>query len=59
MTEKGENTVIDNVINDLEIAKRILAYPNPLGVSIRIRIGQAITEAIELLKQFEERGPNE
>lgn len=39
MTEKGENTVIDNVINDLEIAKRILAYPNPLGVSIRIRIG--------------------
>lgn len=57
--EKEKDTVIDNVINDLEIAKRVLAYPNPLGVSIRIRIGQAITEAIKLLKQFEERGPNE
>lgn len=57
--EKEKDTVIDNVINDLEIAKRVLAYPNPLGVSIRIRIGQAITEAIKLLKQFEERGSNE
>lgn len=55
MAEKGQDTVIGNVINDLEIAKRILTYPNPLGVSIRIKIGQAITEAIELLKQFEAR----
>ena len=47
--------MIDNVINDLEIAKRVLASPFPLDMSIRIKVGQAITEAIELLKRFEAR----
>ena len=51
MVEKGENIVIDKVINDLETAKRILAYPNPLGVSRRIKMEKAITEAIELLNK--------
>lgn len=43
----------DNVINDLEIAKRLLASPSSLDMSMRIKVGQAITEAIELLKRFE------
>ena len=47
--------MIDNVINDLEIAKSILDSPLSLDDSRKIKIGQAITEAIELLKQFEAR----
>lgn len=47
--------MIDNVINDLEIAKCFLASPLSLDMSMRIKVGQAITEAIELLKQFEAR----
>jgi len=44
-------TAIDNVINDLEIAKYVLASPLSLDMSMRIKIGQAITKAIELLKK--------
>ena len=47
--------MIDNIINDLEIAKRLLASPLSLDISMRIKVGQAITEAIDLLKQFEAR----
>ena len=31
--------MIDNVINDLEIAKRLLANPLSLDVSMRIKVG--------------------
>lgn len=47
--------MIDNVINDLETAKCVLASPLSLDMSMRIKVGQAITKAIELLKQFEAR----
>ena len=47
--------MIDNVINDLEIAKRILASPLSLDGSMKIKVGQIITETIDLLKQFEAR----
>lgn len=47
---KVGDTVIDNVINDLEIAKRLLASPFPLDMSMRIKVGQAITKAVELLE---------
>ena len=45
--------MIDNVVNELEIAKRLLASPFSIDTSMRVKVGQAITEAIELLKQFE------
>ena len=48
-----KNCEIDNVINDLEIAKRLLASPFSLDMSMRIKVGQAITKAIELLERFE------
>ena len=39
------------IINDLEIAKRILSnLCNPLDVMMRIKIGQVISEAIDALK---------
>lgn len=49
--------MIDDVINDLEIAKHVLVISNPLSLdmSMNIKIGQTITEAIDLLKQFEAR----
>lgn len=42
--------MIDNVINDLEIAKCLLASPLSLDMSMRIKVGQAITKAVELLE---------
>lgn len=44
-------TVMYNTINDLEIAKRLLASPFSLDMSMRIQVGRAITKAIELLKR--------
>lgn len=44
-------TVMDNTINDLEIAKRLLASPFSLDMPMRIQVGRAITKAIELLKR--------
>ena len=44
--------MINNVINDLKIAKRILASPFSLDMPMRIKVGQAIMEAIELLEQM-------
>lgn len=51
--ECESKTVIDDVINDLKIAKCVLASPVSLHMSMRIKIGQAITKAIELLNESE------
>lgn len=52
---QNPQSVIDNVISNLKIAKRILAGPFSIDMSMRIKVGQVITEAIELLEQFEVR----
>ena len=41
----------DSVINDLNVAKLILCNPQMLTPEMCIRIGQAITSAISLLKE--------
>lgn len=41
----------DSVINDLNAAKRILCNPQMLTPEICIRIGQAITSALAMLKE--------
>lgn len=43
----------ERVINDLNVAKRILCNPQMLTSEMNIRIGQAITNAIALLKEQE------
>ena len=43
----------DSVINDLNVAKLILCNPQMLTPEICIRIGQAITSALALLKEQE------
>lgn len=43
----------DSVINDLNVAKRILCNQQMLTPEICIRIGQAITSALALLKEQE------
>ena len=43
----------ERVINDLNVAKLILCNPQMLNVEMNIRIGQAITKAIDLLKEKE------
>ena len=42
-------SAIEKVINDLNIAKFILCNPQMLNPEMCIRIGQAITSAIDLL----------
>lgn len=43
----------EKVINDLNVAKRVLCNPQMLTLEMNIRIGQAITSAIDLLKEHE------
>ena len=43
----------DSVINDLNVAKLILCNPQMLTPEMRIRIGQAITSALDILKEQE------
>ena len=43
----------DSVINDLNVARRILCNPQMLTPEMCIRIGQAITSAIAMLKEQE------
>ena len=47
----------ERVINDLNVAKRILCNPQMLNIEMNIRIGQAITDAIALLKEKEPAEP--
>ena len=42
---------VTEVINDLNVAKRILCNPQMLTPEMCVRIGQAINSAIELLKE--------
>lgn len=44
---------MEKVIEDLNIAKNILIFPQMLSHEMRIRIGQAISTAIALLKEQE------
>lgn len=48
-------TDMKKVIEDLDIAKNILIFPQMLNHEMRIRIGQAISTAIALLKEQEPR----
>ena len=43
----------ERVINDLNVAKHMLCNPQMLASEMNIRIGQAITNAIALLKERE------
>lgn len=43
----------EKVINDLNVAKRILFNPQMLTPEMCVKIGQAITSAIALLKERE------
>lgn len=43
----------ERVIDDLNVAKRVLCNPQMLTFEMNIRIGQAITNAIALLKEQE------
>jgi hypothetical protein len=43
----------ERVINDLNVAKRMLCNPQMLTPEMCIKIGQAITNAIALLKEQE------
>ena len=45
----------ERVINDLNVAKHILCNPQILTFEMNIRIGQAITNALALLKEQEPR----
>ena len=49
----------DSVINDLNVAKLILCNPQMLTPEMCIKIGQAITSAISLLKEQEPMTPEE
>ena len=53
--EIGKVGMIDRkkVISDLSASKRILCYPQMLTPEIRIKIGYAISDAIDLLKEQE------
>lgn len=44
-------TNMEKVIEDLNIAKYILASPQPLNREMCIKIGQTISAAIDLLKE--------
>ena len=46
---------MEKVISDLNTAKRMLCDPQMLYPEMRIRIGQAITDAIKMLKEYEVR----
>ena len=46
---------LEKVINDLNVAKLTLCQPQMLTPEMCIRIGRAITSAIALLKEQEER----
>ena len=46
-------SVTEEAINNLNVAKRILCYPQMLTPEICIKIGEAITDAIALLKEQE------
>ena len=45
----------EKVINDLNVAKLTLCHPQMLTPEMCVRIGQAITSAIDLLKECEQR----
>ena len=45
----------EKVINDLNVAKRILCNPQMLTFEMKIKIGQAITNVLALLKEQEPR----
>ena len=56
LDEKGSEvgmTDMKKIIEDLNIAKNILIFPQMLSHEMRIRIGQAISAAIALLKKQE------
>ena len=44
---------IEKIISDLQIAKFILCHPQMLTPEMYLRIGQAITSAVALLKEQE------
>lgn len=48
----------EKVIEDLNIAKNILTFPQMLSPEMRIKIGQAISAAIALLKEQEAVEPH-
>lgn len=45
---------MEKVINDLNVAKLILCNPQTLTFEMKIRIGQAITNGIAILKKEQE-----
>lgn len=47
----------EKVINDLNVAKHILCNPQMLTFEMNIRIGQAITNVLALLKEQEAKSP--
>ena len=52
----------DSIINDLNVAKLILCNPHMLTPEMCIRIGQAVTNALALLKDYKneyEKGFND
>ena len=51
-SEVGMNS-LEKVINDLNVAKHILCNPQMLTPEMCVRIGQAITSAIDQLKEQE------
>ena len=52
-------TETERVINDLNVAKLILCNPQMLTPEMCIRIGQAVTNVIGLLKEQEPVEPKE
>lgn len=52
---KAGCTAIDDVIKDLETAKRILISPFSLNISMQITVVQAIMKATELLEKLKAR----
>lgn len=51
-------TEVERVINDLNVAKLMLCNPQMLTPEMCIRIGQIVTNAIDLLKEQEAREPH-
>lgn len=47
----------EKVINDLNVAKLILCNPQTLTFEMKIKIGQAITNGITMLKKEQEAVP--
>jgi hypothetical protein len=64
LTGKGGKTMADRenatetVVNDLNVAKLMLCNPQTLTPEMCVRIGQAITSAIDLLENQEPIAPS-